>query len=103
MDTAITTRVLAVSILECGKALQTDLDRVDQRAKANSMRFNKVNCWVLYLGHNNPMQCYHPGRVAGNLSSRKGPGHAGRQPAEHEPAVCPGGQGGQRHPGLDQK
>jgi len=28
---------------------------------------------------------------------------AGREPAEHGPAVCPGGQEGQRHPDLDQK
>jgi len=27
----------------------------------------------------------------------------GRQPAQHEPAGCPGGQEGQRHPGLDQE
>jgi len=27
----------------------------------------------------------------------------GRQPAEHEPAVCPGDHVGQRHPGLDQE
>ena len=31
------------------------------------------------------------GGVAGNLSGRKGPGGFGRQPAEHEPTVCPGG------------
>ena len=42
------------------------------------------------------------GRVAGKPHG-KGPGGAGLQPAEHEPAVCPGGQEGQRHPGSDQQ
>ena len=43
------------------------------------------------------------GRVAGKLLGRTGPGGAGWQPAEQEPAVCPGGQEGQRHPGLYEK
>jgi len=33
--------------------------------------------------------------VAGKLPGGKGPGGAGRQLAEHDPAVCPGGQEGQ--------
>jgi len=43
------------------------------------------------------------GGVAGKLPSGKGPGGAGWQAAEHEPAVCLGGQEGQRHPSLCQE
>jgi len=64
------------------------------------MRFSKAQCRVPHLGHNYPMQRCRPGEEwLESCPAEKDLGVL----AEHEPAVCPGGQEGQRHPGLSQE
>ncbi|KAJ7414486.1 rna-directed dna polymerase from mobile element jockey-like [Willisornis vidua] len=78
------------------------MDRLDQGFKAKRMRLNKAKCWVLHLGHNNLKQHYRlekSGRKAAQWKRTRG---CWLTAADHERAVCPGGQEGQWHPGLYQ-
>ena len=69
---------------------------------ANCMRFSRAQCRVLHWVTPAPHSATGWGRAAGKGLVGKGLGVLGDS-HEHEPAVCPGGQGGQQRPGWCQK
>ncbi|RMB99623.1 hypothetical protein DUI87_23876 [Hirundo rustica rustica] len=85
-------------VSEGGTALQRGLDRLDRGAQSNNMGF-----WVLHFGHNNPLQCYRLGTEWLDSAQAQRDLAVLVTAAGREPAVCPGGQEGQWHPGLDQE
>ncbi|RMC17444.1 hypothetical protein DUI87_06026 [Hirundo rustica rustica] len=58
---------------------------------------------ILNFGHNNPLQRYRLGSVWLDSAQEERDLGVLVPAAEHEPAVCSGGQEGQWHPGLDQE
>jgi len=51
-----------VNTLEGRDAIQRDLDRLERRAYANLMKFNKAKCKALHMGQGNPKLKYRLGR-----------------------------------------
>ncbi|RMC22453.1 hypothetical protein DUI87_00767 [Hirundo rustica rustica] len=94
---------VCVNLLEGRMALQRNLEWLDGWAESNKMKFTKSKCRVLHFGHNNPLQRYRLGTVWLDSAQEERDLGALVTAAEHEPAVCPGGQEGQWHPGLDQE
>lgn len=60
--------VLGPVLFNTRRALQRDLDRLNQWAKASCMRLRNVKCWILYLNHSNLTQPY---RLGGRVESWK--------------------------------
>ncbi|RMC07537.1 hypothetical protein DUI87_17011 [Hirundo rustica rustica] len=92
-----------VDLLEGRMTLQRDLEWLDGWAESNKMKFGKSKCRVPHFGHNNSLQHYRLGTVWLDSAQEERDLGVLVTAAEHDPAVCPGGQEGQQNPGLYQE
>jgi len=82
-------------------AIQWVLDRLENWAERNRMRFNKSKYKVLHLQRSNWMHQYNSWAcLLGEELWRERPG---RQQVSYEPVVCPCGQEGQWYAGVHSK
>ncbi|KAJ7395562.1 rna-directed dna polymerase from mobile element jockey-like [Pitangus sulphuratus] len=86
----------SVDLLEGRKALH----RLDQWAEPNSVRSNRVKCWVGMWVTTTPGSATVLEKSGWKTALEKRTWECWLTAAEHEPAVCPGGQEGQWHPGF---
>jgi len=94
-----------------GKAYELTLQLQPLQHKYNTSHFSATlqgtDCGttsLIPLCFSCTRKSWHASRgVAGKLPDGKGPWCTVGQSAEYEPAVCPGGQEGQWHPGLYQE
>ena len=78
-----------------GEALQRDVDKLENWASTNHMKYNKNKGLILHLGRGNHARTHNLGDGTLESSPSETAWAPGQHQIERESAVCPGSQGGQ--------